>query len=232
MKNIIIMGGSGHAKTIIDIVERENRHRIVGVLDPALHVGERLLGHPVLGGDGELPELVKRYGIEGAILAIGENHQRAVLAERLAIRHPDLPLVSAVHPGAAIGKGTTLGEGTVVMAGAVIGPDCRVGRLCVVNTLASLDHDSFLEDFASLAPHAATGGNCRIGRGAFLGMGAVVIHGIRVGEHALLGAGAVAVRDVAALTLSLGVPARVVRFRRADEPGWHAGPGHSEAGSG
>ncbi|MBF0295604.1 MAG: acetyltransferase [Magnetococcales bacterium] len=219
MKNIIIMGGSGHAKTIIDIVERENRHRIVGVLDPAREVGERLLGHVVLGGDEDLPELVTRLGIEGAILAIGGNHQRALLAERLAKQHPDLPLVSAVHPGAVIGRGATLGAGTVVMAGAVIGPDCRVGRACIINTLASLDHDSVMGDFAALAPHAATGGNCRIGRGAFLGMGAVVIHGLRVGEHALLGAGAVAVQDVPALSVSLGVPARVVRARREEDPG-------------
>jgi hypothetical protein len=50
-----------------------------------------------------------------------------------------------------------------------------------------------------------------IGRGAFLGVGSIVLMGVTVGEHAYVGAGAVVTADVAPYTLVVGNPARPVR---------------------
>jgi acetyltransferase-like isoleucine patch superfamily enzyme len=51
----------------------------------------------------------------------------------------------------------------------------------------------------------------RIGRGAWIAAGAMVLQGVAVGEDAVVAAGAVVTRDVAPRTLVAGVPARVVR---------------------
>lgn len=65
-----------------------------------------------------------------------------------------------------------------------------------------------------------------IGRGAFLGVGAVILPGVTVGEQAYVGAGAVVTRDVAARTLVVGNPARVVRIYDAATRRWMSpGPG-------
>ena len=50
-----------------------------------------------------------------------------------------------------------------------------------------------------------------IGRRRYVGMGAIVLDGLKVGEGAVVGAGAVVTRDVPAHAQVVGVPARVVK---------------------
>ena len=44
MDNIIIIGSSGHAKVIIDIVQQEGKYNIVGLVDRFRNIGEQTLG--------------------------------------------------------------------------------------------------------------------------------------------------------------------------------------------
>jgi sugar O-acyltransferase (sialic acid O-acetyltransferase NeuD family) len=214
LENIVLLGSSGHAKVIIDIVEKEGRYKVAGLLDSLRSVGEETLGYPVIGRETDLPQLIATHQLSGILIAIGDNHVRAQAAARVAELCPGLPLVSAVHPAAAIGKGTAIGAGTVVMAGAVVNPCCRVGRLCIVNTRASLDHDSAMADFSSLAPGAGTGGNCRIGSYSAVGIGAVLSHGVTIGEHCVVGGGSLVLRDIDPFCVAYGVPARKIRDRK------------------
>ncbi len=213
MENLVIVGSSGHAKVVIDVVEREGRYRIVGLLDRFRRRGEETLGYPVLGQEEDLAQLRSRHELAGALVAIGDNHVRATVVSQIRAACPDLPFVRAVHPRANIARQVELGEGAVVMAGASVGPGCSVGAFCIVNTNASLDHDSIMGEFASLAPRASTGGNCRIGAHSAIGIGAVVLQGVTIGEQTVLGASATALHDIASFTVAYGTPARSIRTR-------------------
>lgn len=57
----------------------------------------------------------------------------------------------------------------------------------------------------------------RIGDGADIGTGAVLLPGVTVGEGAIVGAGAVVNRDVPPLCKAAGVPARVFKWRTEQE---------------
>lgn len=214
MQNIVLVGSSGHAKVVIDIVEQQGRYRIVGLIDAFRAVGETTLGYAVLGSEPDLPALVAEHDLKGVIVAIGDNSVRARVTAKVAEVCASLPFVSAVHPSASIGKGATIGEGAVVMAGAVINPACSIGRGCIVNTQASLDHDSVMEDYSSLAPGVTTGGNCHIGSHAAVSIGAVLRHGITIGEHSVVGAGSLVLSAVEAFSIAYGSPARKVRDRQ------------------
>lgn len=217
MDNIVIVGSSGHAKVIIDIVQQEGKFNVVGLLDRSRHVDEKTLGYPVLGKEENLPELMNAHSLKGAIVAIGDNCVRSRVAARIKEICPDLPFVSAIHPKASIATDVSIGEGTVVMAGVSINPCSSIGRFCILNTNSSLDHDSILEDFSSLAPGATTGGNCRIGQYSAVGIGAVVIHGIHVGEHTVIGAGSLVMRSMESFVVAYGSPARVIRHRNQED---------------
>jgi carbonic anhydrase/acetyltransferase-like protein (isoleucine patch superfamily) len=67
--------------------------------------------------------------------------------------------------------------------------------------------------------HRAVVHGCRVGDGALIGIGAILLDGARVGEEALVGAGALVSpgTEIPAGALALGVPARVVRTLSADE---------------
>jgi sugar O-acyltransferase (sialic acid O-acetyltransferase NeuD family) len=214
MDNIVIIGSSGHAKVIIDIVQQEGKVNVVGLLDRFRPIGEKALGYPILGKEEDLPELMNRHVLNGAIVAIGDNFLRSKVAARIKEICPDLPFVCAVHPKASIAREVSIGEGTVVMAGVSINPCSSVGRFCILNTNSSLDHDSILEDFSSLAPGATTGGNCRIGQYSTVGIGAVLIHGIDIGENTVIGAGSLVMKSIGSFVVAYGSPARVIRNRK------------------
>ena len=214
MDNIVIVGSSGHAKVVIDIVRKEGKYNVAGLLDRFRNVGEKTAGYPVLGREEDLPELVEAHELKGAIVAIGDNFVRSTVVARINEICPDLPFVSAVHPDASVAMEVSIGEGTVVMAGVAINTCCSVGRFCILNTHSSLDHDSIMEDFSSLAPGAVTGGNCRIGQCSAVSIGAVLIHGIHVGEHTVIGAGSLVVKSIESFVVASGAPAKVIRSRK------------------
>lgn len=214
MDNIVIVGSSGHAKVIIDIVEQEGRYKIAGLLDRYRKLGEHTLGYQILGREEDLPELTAKHALRGVIVAVGDNFIRSEVAARVGEICLDLPFVSAIHPKASIAKNASIGEGTVIMAGVAINPCCSIGRFCIVNTNSSIDHDSVMEDFSSLAPGVATGGNCRIGGYSAVGIGAVLVHDIRIGEHTVIGAGSTALNNIDSFKLAYGTPATAIRDRK------------------
>lgn len=217
MDAILLVGSAGHAKVIVDIVEKQGKFRIAGFLEPGRPKGDLVLGYPVVGQESDLPELIATLGIQGVLIAIGDNFIRSKVAAKIGAIAPGLPFVTAIHPDASIGRDVTIGEGTVVMAGAIVNPATSVGRFCIVNTNASLDHDCVLEDFASLAPRVATGGNCCIGTFSAIGIGAVLIHRIVVGEQSVVGAGSTVLKPVDAFQVVYGSPAKVIRSRKAGD---------------
>ncbi len=217
MEQIIIVGASGHAKVVADAVERQGRYRIIGFLDYTRSPGEPFLGYPILGREEDVPHLLHGQALAGAVVAIGDNFQRADVVRKLQNLVPNLPFVCVVHPSATIGRDVAVGPGTVVMAGVVVNPCCKVGAHCILNTRSALDHDSVLEDFSSLAPGVTTGGNVRIGAYTAIGIGATLIQRVTIGAHTVIGAGSVVVRDMGPGQVAYGVPARKVRGRAPNE---------------
>lgn len=213
MKKIVVVGASGHAKVIVDIIQQENKSKIVGFLDRFQQKGATQFGYPILGSDEDLPELMSAFDISGVVVGIGDNFNRAAVAKRISESIPGISFVAAIHPRASIAHGVSVGEGSVVMAGASINPSCSIGRLCILNTNSSLDHDSVMEDFSSLGPGVSTGGNCQIGQYSAIGIGATLVHNVMIGEHAVIGAGSVVMKSIDSFAVAYGVPARTVRSR-------------------
>ena len=214
---ILVVGSAGHAKVVIDAVERAGRFEIAGLIDRWRRVGETTLGHAVLGSETDIPALAVAYGIRGAVIAIGDNFARLQVAAAIATLHPTIAFVSVVHPAAVIGRNVSIGDGAVVLAGAVVNPGASIGRHGLVNTRASLDHDSVMEDFASLGPGAVTGGHCRLGACTAVGIGACLAHRVEIGEHTVIGAGATVLAAIGAYQIAYGTPARPVRPRMAGD---------------
>lgn len=217
MENILIIGASGHAKVIIDCVGKEGKYRIAGLADDAIPEGTSLLSCTVLGRIADIPSLAEKHNIHGCIIAIGDNHTRKTVAQKIALIMPGLLFCTAVHPSAQIAADVTIGAGTVIFAGVAINAGSKTGMHCILNTHASLDHDSVMEDFASLAPSAATGGNVHIGACSAISLGAHILHGVRIGKDTVIGAGALVLENMPDKVLAYGSPARVIRTRAADE---------------
>lgn len=211
-KRILIVGGGGQARVVIDAA-RCAGHDVLGVLSRDAAIGSDVLGCPVVGSDADAPNLIARMGagLDGLVVAIGDNATREAVVSRLRAANPALAFVAVVHPSAIVASSALIGPGAMIHAGAVVGVQASIGAHCIVNTNASVDHDDVLEDFASVAPGATLGGTVRVGRAAAVCLGAKVIQGLTIGARSVVGAGATVVRDVPPEVVVMGTPARVVR---------------------
>lgn len=216
MESIFIIGASGHAKVVVDIVEQEGLLSVAGFIDAGIAKYTVHFGYPVLGTENDLTALCEKHGVTRGIVAIGDNSVRSRVVERIARMIPEFGYATAVHPSAQVARGAVFGPGTVLMANTVLNSDCTVGAHCIMNTGAQLDHDGELGAFASLAPGVVAGGSCTVGKFAAVGIGTILRHGRSVGEHAVVGAGSVVLKNIPAREVWYGTPARFIRTR---EPG-------------
>lgn len=206
---VIILGGGGHAKVLIDALLASSVV-IAGVVDPdPVLAGTKILGVPVLGGDKVVNEYPpSKIQLVNGLGSVGLPANRQRLFERFKEMGYDFATV--VHPSAVIASDVVLGEGAQIMAGAVIQPGSLIGINSVINTRASVDHDCIIGDNVHIAPGVTISGGVKIASGSHIGTGATVIQGISIGSNAVIGGGAVVVCDIPADVTAFGVPAKVV----------------------
>jgi sugar O-acyltransferase (sialic acid O-acetyltransferase NeuD family) len=106
-----------------------------------------------------------------------------------------------------------IGEGAVLCAFTHITSTIRIGRHFHANYYAYVAHDCMIGDFVTFAPGAKCNGNVHIEDHAYIGSGAVIRQGtpdkpMRIGRGAVIGMGAVVTRDVPAGVTVIGNPAR------------------------
>lgn len=193
---IIVYGGGGHGKSLIDLLHILNSYRLAGVVDDALPAGSQVMGLPVLGGGERLPEL-RRQGIALAVNAvggIGSVGVRVRIFERLAQAGFTCPAV--VHPRAVLEPGASLAAGVQVFPLAYVGSEVQVGFGSIVNTGAIVSHDCRIGAYANISPGAILAGAVQIGDRALVGMGATVNLGVEVGAGARIGNGATVKQDL------------------------------------
>jgi sugar O-acyltransferase (sialic acid O-acetyltransferase NeuD family) len=192
-EKIFVFGASGHAKVVIDAIEREASREIAWVCDDAIDKhGKQLMGYAIVGGRDALQ--ARRHETAAGVVAIGDNGIRMKIAAWLA--GSGCPLAAVVHPAAAIGRDVEIGDGTVVMAGCVINTGTRVGRNVIVNTGATIDHDCEIADGVHVGPGSHLCGHVALGAGTLVGAGTTIVPSVRVGASCVIGAGSTVLGDV------------------------------------
>ena len=197
-RDLIIYGGGGHAKALIDVVRTMDLYQIVGVLDDNPAVRGDLLGVPVLGGAEQLPNLYQQ-GMRLAVNAvggIGDVKIRIQIFERLAQAGFSFPTL--IHPRAVIEPSAMLKDGGQVFPLAYVGSEVKAGFGTIINTGAIISHECLLGDFVNISPGAILAGQVKVGNGALIGMGATLNLQVQVGAGARIGNGATVKSDVPA----------------------------------
>ncbi|MBN2333537.1 MAG: acetyltransferase [Deltaproteobacteria bacterium] len=187
-ESLFVVGCGGHAKVVIDLLERQNRYQIAFLLDDCPSRKETFFcGYLIIGGREDLENQPEETRPKKFIVAIGDNQQRLAASNFLTNR--GLQAATAIHPSAQLGNGVEIGAGTVIMAGTVINADSKIGSHVIINTGATVDHDCHIADGVHIAPGATLCGSVTIGTGTTVGAGATIIPGMTIGSHRLIKAG-------------------------------------------
>jgi sugar O-acyltransferase (sialic acid O-acetyltransferase NeuD family) len=209
-EKIFVFGAGGHAKVVIDAIEREGLRVIAWVCDDAVEKhGKQVMRYEIVRGRDDL--LVRTAGSGAGVVAIGDNGDRMKIASWL-VEH-GCRLAAVVHPAAAVGRDVEIGEGTVVMAGCVINSGARVGRNVIVNTGATIDHDCEVADGVHIGPGSHLCGHVVVGLATLIGAGSTIVPSVRVGAFALIGAGSTVLVDVPDRTRAAGSPRHPIGSR-------------------
>lgn len=215
---IVLIGAGNHLQYSIDIVEKEGKHQIVGLLDAREELQKKnLFGYQVLGKPAELCDLVKEYDIEAGIITIGDNWSRKYVSDLIARLIPDFKFVNAIHPTVTIGMNVRLGHGVIAMAGCIINPGASIGDFTFFATGAQIEHDCVIEDFASISAGTIMGGHVRIGKFSAVTLGVTIVDRISIGQNTVIGSGSLVIKSIPDNVLVYGNPARIIRSRAEGE---------------
>jgi sugar O-acyltransferase (sialic acid O-acetyltransferase NeuD family) len=194
---ILIYGGGGHAKAIMDMVKQIGEYTIAGILDDDKHLtGTQVLGIPVLGTQAILPALAGQ-GVKlaangvGGILDIGVRFKVFELLKGAGFTFPAL-----IHPRATVEPSAKVGDGVQVFANAYVGSEAVLHPKCMVNTNAVVSHDCEIGMYTHIAPGALMAGHVHVGARTLVGMGVTTTIGVKIGCGVRIGNGAILLADV------------------------------------
>jgi len=179
MEKILLIGGGGHAKSVIDVIEQEGKFEIAGIIEKFAGESKPILGYELIGTDDDLPALRKHY--KYAIVTVGQI-ESAKLRIKLYTRLKELgfTLPAIISPLAYVSKHATLGEGTVVMHHALINAQAKVGNNCIINSKALIEHDAVVEDHCHISTGAILNGGVSLKAESFVGSGVVSKQGAQL----------------------------------------------------
>ncbi|MDR1982656.1 MAG: hypothetical protein LBQ08_02555, partial [Holosporaceae bacterium] len=74
MEDLVLIGGGGHCRSCIDVVERENKFKILGILDNNLELGTTVLEYEVIGDDNSIEKFcqIRRGGGVTFLVSLGQ----------------------------------------------------------------------------------------------------------------------------------------------------------------
>ncbi len=213
-EKIILIGGGGHCKSCIDVIQAEGRFEIAGIVENQGYqvsgVGYQVLGYEVIGTDNDLPELIKEY--KNVLITVGQ------------IQHPDIriklfnlikglggkfPVI--VSPNAYVSRNALIGEGTIVMHHAVVNTEAVIGVNCILNTGALVEHEATVGDHSHISTYAILNGQCKVGSRTFIGSRTVLSNNTDVADDTLISAGSVVLRSLDQPGTYIGNPLRKIR---------------------
>ena len=168
MKEILLVGGGGHCKSVIDVIEQEGNYNIAGIVDKKELIGQEVLGYKVIGCDDDLEELFLKY--KYALVTVGQiksNTLRVKLFTVLKKIGYELPVI--VSPLAYVSKHAKVEEGTVVLHNALVNANATVGVNCIVNSKALIEHDATIEEHCHISTATVINGGVIVKENTFVG---------------------------------------------------------------
>jgi len=186
MEDIVLIGGGGHCVSVIDVIEKESKYNIVGILDGYIKK-EKVLDYPILGGDELIPELSKSVYFLITVGQIKSSNVRKIIADKL--NSLGSKLATIVSPLAYVSKHAIVGEGTIIMHHALVNAEAQIGHNCIINSKANIEHGAEVQNFCHIATGATINGNTIVKEGTFIGSNTTLSHSITIKENSIISAG-------------------------------------------
>jgi sugar O-acyltransferase (sialic acid O-acetyltransferase NeuD family) len=209
-KELILIGGGGHCKACIDVIEQEGYYEIKGILDTYKQVGSKVLEYEVLGSDDELDFYISQsYSFLITIGQVKFASLRSKVFQKLLDKSAHIATV--ISPRSYVSRYASIKEGTIVMHGAIINAEVEIDQNCIINNLCNIDHESKIGKNCHISTCSVINGSCTIGDGVLIGSSSVIIQGIQICKDSIIGAGCIVLNNIELKGTYVGNPLRKIK---------------------
>lgn len=204
MKPLVLVGGGGHCKSVIDAIESAG-YIIRGILDLSEYLGQNILDYQVIGTDDDISKYAANNDFVVTLGSIKDASLRIHLHEKIeaAGGHLATIIASTAH----VSRYAEISSGTVVLHHASVNASAKIGKGCIINTFANIEHDAVIGDYCHVSTGAIVNGNCMIGEASFLGSQSVLVNGISITPGCIIAAGSLVRKSIAQKGIYSGNPA-------------------------
>jgi len=188
MKKIILIGGGGHCRSVIDVLECAGTFEVAGIVDIPSKRNTVINGYPVIGSDADLPQLVKDY--KNFFITLGfvkRPNKRIQLYTILKELNAQLPVI--ISPRAYVSSRAQIAPGTIVMHDAILNTNVRIGPNSIVNSRALIEHDTHIGAHCHISTASVLNGGCIVGNNVLIGSASVVKQEINICDNCIVGMG-------------------------------------------
>lgn len=207
---IILIGGGGHCKACIDVIEQTEQYDIIGVLDLAVFFGTEILGYKVIGNDND----IDKYNQLGYhfIITIGQIKSADLRKKIFAyLESIHAKIATIISPKAYVSKHARLGKGTIVMHGVTVNAAAVIGDNCILNTNCNVEHDVVIGNHNHISTHAVLNGESKLGNEVFVGSNVTLYNKVTIGDHVIIGGGSLVTRNILTKGTYIGYPIKKIR---------------------
>lgn len=210
-EKILLVGGGGHCKSVLDTLFDLNTYSEIGIIDNALNKGEIIMGVPVLGDDNDLVDLFNS-GFHYAFVTIGSvgyPNTRIKIYDLLIKIGFILPII--IDPSSRVSKLSSIEAGVYIGKMATVNINSEIHKGSIINTGSIIDHDCKIGAFVHIAPGAVLGGDVTVGDNTHIGSNATIKQQVNIGNNTIVGMGTVITKNVDDGVVIYGNNRRVIK---------------------
>lgn len=209
-KKILLVGGGGHCRSVIDSLLELRQFSELGIIDKIEKKGKQVLGIQFIGCDEDLPQLFNA-GYKYAFVtvgSIGNPNLRIKLLSQLNEIGFEIPTI--IDPTAIVSRHVNIGKGVYVGKNAVINSGTVINQGAIINSGAIIEHDCKVGEFVHVASGAVLCGEVQIGNNTHIGARSVIKQQVKIGANSIIGMGSVVLKDIKANIVAYGNPCKEV----------------------
>jgi sugar O-acyltransferase (sialic acid O-acetyltransferase NeuD family) len=189
-KNIILIGGGGHAQSSIDVIEAQKKFKIIGIFDNSKKTGTKIGKYKILGRDKDIPKF-KRFA-KFALITIGQI-KNSLIREKIfkKLKNIGIEFPTIISPYSIVSRNAIIEEGTIIHHNTVINSGVEIGKNCIINTNTIIEHNSKIKDHSHISTSVTINGDVEIGSNTFVGSGSVLKNSIKIKDFSFIPMGTV-----------------------------------------
>jgi len=214
MNEIIIIGSGSHSKVVYNEILNLDNYKVLGFYNPLssdVNSIEEFCQKKYL-------QYFHKHSIKNILrkkvkllICVGNNSLRESIYYNFAGYKKKINWAKVISINAKISNDVKIGKGSVIMSSVTVQSGTIIGSHCIINSSCSIDHDNNFKNFSSCAPGVITGGNVKVGKKTFIGIGSILSNNVNIGNEVIIGANSLILKDCKKNSIFYGSPAKFIK---------------------